>query len=77
MRLDGKWGVVDVDDCVNAALYLANQKIVNKDMLIIRGGSAGGYTTLSALSFQEDLQGRSELLRDQRSRCFHKGHSQV
>ncbi|HYB02879.1 MAG TPA: prolyl oligopeptidase family serine peptidase, partial [Nitrososphaerales archaeon] len=52
MRLNGKWGVVDVDDCVNAALYLANKKIVNRDILIIRGGSAGGYTTLSALAFR-------------------------
>ncbi|HYB04078.1 MAG TPA: prolyl oligopeptidase family serine peptidase, partial [Nitrososphaerales archaeon] len=52
MRLDGKWGVVDVDDCVNAALYLVDMKIVNRDMLIIRGGSAGGYTTLSALAFR-------------------------
>jgi dipeptidyl aminopeptidase/acylaminoacyl peptidase len=56
MRLSGEWGVVDVDDCVNAAMYLVNKKMVNKDMLIIRGGSAGGYTTLSALAFRKTFR---------------------
>lgn len=50
MRLSRAWGVVDVDDCVSAALYLANEKLVDKDRFIIRGGSAGGYTTLTALA---------------------------
>src|SRR5208337_544833 len=48
-RLKGKWGVVDVDDCVNGALYLVQQGEVDGNRLIIRGGSAGGYTTLAAL----------------------------
>ena len=56
MRLSGKWGVVDVDDCVNAAMYLSNQKSVDKEKLIIRGGSAGGYTTLSALAFRNTFK---------------------
>lgn len=51
-RLAGKWGVVDVDDCVNAARYLADQGKADADKLIIRGGSAGGYTTLAALAFR-------------------------
>ncbi|MBL8148467.1 MAG: prolyl oligopeptidase family serine peptidase, partial [Blastocatellia bacterium] len=46
-------GVVDVDDCVNAALYLAKEGRVDGEKLIIRGGSAGGYTTLCALSFRD------------------------
>jgi dipeptidyl aminopeptidase/acylaminoacyl peptidase len=52
-RLNGMWGVVDLDDCVNAALYLAEQGEVDDDRLIIRGGSAGGYTTLCALTFRD------------------------
>jgi dipeptidyl aminopeptidase/acylaminoacyl peptidase len=50
-RLDGKWGIVDVDDCTNAALYLVKQGLVDGDRLAISGGSAGGYTTLAALTF--------------------------
>jgi dipeptidyl aminopeptidase/acylaminoacyl peptidase len=50
-RLDGKWGIVDVDDCTNAALYLVQQGLVDRHRLAISGGSAGGYTTLAALTF--------------------------
>jgi len=50
-RLNGQWGVVDVADCVNAARYLVAQGRVDPDRLIVRGGSAGGYTTLAALAF--------------------------
>ena len=52
-RLNGQWGVVDVDDCVNGARYLAEHGYVDADRLAIRGGSAGGYTTLSALTFRD------------------------
>jgi dipeptidyl aminopeptidase/acylaminoacyl peptidase len=52
-RLNGQWGVVDVDDCVYGALYLAEQGAVDGDRLIIRGGSAGGFTTLCALAFRD------------------------
>jgi dipeptidyl aminopeptidase/acylaminoacyl peptidase len=52
-RLNGMWGIVDVDDCVNAARYLAQQGVVDGERLAIRGGSAGGYTTLAALTFRE------------------------
>ncbi len=55
-RLNGQWGVVDVDDCVNAALYVARQGWVDSRRLAIRGGSAGGYTTLAALAFRQVFQ---------------------
>ena len=51
-RLNRKWGLVDVDDCVNGARYLAERGEVDGDRLIITGGSAGGYTTLCALTFR-------------------------
>jgi dipeptidyl aminopeptidase/acylaminoacyl peptidase len=51
-RLNGQWGVVDVDDCANGALYLANQRLIDGNRLAITGGSAGGYTTLCALTFR-------------------------
>jgi dipeptidyl aminopeptidase/acylaminoacyl peptidase len=51
-RLYGQWGVVDVDDCVNAAEYLVKAGLVDANRLAIRGGSAGGYTTLCALTFR-------------------------
>ena len=52
-RLKGKWGIVDVDDCVNGARYLVDRGDVDKTRLAIRGGSAGGYTTLCALTFRD------------------------
>ncbi len=52
-RLQGQWGVVDVDDCVNGALYLVREGLADPNRLIIRGGSAGGYTTLCALAFRD------------------------
>ena len=51
-RLNGNWGVVDIDDCVNAAIYLVEQGLADGARLAIRGGSAGGYTTLGALAFR-------------------------
>jgi dipeptidyl aminopeptidase/acylaminoacyl peptidase len=47
------WGIVDVDDCTNAARYLVEQGLADPDRLAIRGGSAGGYTTLAALCFRD------------------------
>ena len=52
-RLNGQWGVVDVADCANAARYLAAQGEADGARMAIRGGSAGGYTTLSALTFSD------------------------
>ncbi|MGA9768242.1 MAG: prolyl oligopeptidase family serine peptidase [Blastocatellia bacterium] len=51
-RLNGQWGVVDVDDCINGARYLIERGRADSERLIIRGGSAGGYTTLAALVFR-------------------------
>ena len=50
--LNGNWGVVDVDDCSNAALHLVHRGLADGARLAIRGGSAGGYTTLAALTFR-------------------------
>lgn len=52
-RLDGAWGVVDVDDAVAATQFLVARGDADPDRLIIRGGSAGGYTTLCALTFRD------------------------
>jgi dipeptidyl aminopeptidase/acylaminoacyl peptidase len=52
-RLKGQWGIVDVDDCVNGAQYLVATGEVDGNRLAIRGGSAGGYTTLCALTFRD------------------------
>lgn len=52
-RLYGTWGIVDVDDCVNGAIYMATIGRADPDRLAIRGGSAGGYTTLAALTFRK------------------------
>lgn len=49
-ELDGSWGVADVEDCVNAARYLVKDGRVDGARLAIRGASAGGFTTLSALT---------------------------
>jgi dipeptidyl aminopeptidase/acylaminoacyl peptidase len=51
-RLKKQWGIVDVDDCVNGAKYLVKQELADENRLCIDGGSAGGYTTLAALTFR-------------------------
>jgi len=51
--LRGNWGIVDVDDCVEAALHLAREGRADVARLAISGGSAGGYTTLCALTFRD------------------------
>ncbi len=56
-RLYGQWGVLDVDDCTSGAHALAAEGRVDGSALMIRGGSAGGYTTLAALTFRDDFAG--------------------
>ncbi len=56
-RLDGNWGIVDVDDCVSGARYLAQAGWVDGRRCVISGGSAGGYTTLAALAFRDAFRG--------------------
>ena len=52
-RLKGKWGIVDIDDCVNGAKFLVAKGLADPEKLAIDGGSAGGYTTLGALTFRD------------------------
>ena len=47
--LKGAWGIVDVEDCIAAARWLADQGLADAERLCIRGGSAGGFTVLAAL----------------------------
>ena len=49
-RLNGNWGIVDVDDCINAARYLVEKGLADPDRVSITGGSAGGYTVLLSLT---------------------------
>jgi dipeptidyl aminopeptidase/acylaminoacyl peptidase len=51
--LKGQWGVVDVEDCIAGAQYLVQHGMADGERLIIRGGSAGGLTTLCALTFHD------------------------
>lgn len=53
LRLNGAWGIVDTNDSINAARYLAREGKANENALAIRGGSAGGWTTLCALVFHD------------------------
>ena len=78
-RLRGSWGVVDVEDCCNAAKYLIEKGLVDPHRLAIRGGSAGGFTTLACLAFTNvfqagtDLFGVSDLIG--LTECTHKFES--
>jgi len=56
-RLHLTWGVVDVDDAVNGAKYLASRNLADPRRSVITGGSAGGYTTLAALTFRDYFAG--------------------
>jgi dipeptidyl aminopeptidase/acylaminoacyl peptidase len=56
-RLHLNWGIVDVDDCLNGAKFLVAEGLVAHNRIVIRGGSAGGYTTLAALTFRDFFQG--------------------
>jgi len=52
-RLNNQWGIVDVDDCVSAVQYVINQGKADASRVAITGGSAGGFTTLCALTFRD------------------------
>jgi len=52
-RLNNNWGIVDVDDCVNGARYLVAAGEADGGRLMIKGGSAGGFTTLCVLAFRD------------------------
>jgi dipeptidyl aminopeptidase/acylaminoacyl peptidase len=55
-RLQGQWGLVDVHDCISGARFLANEGRADSKRLAISGGSAGGYTTLCALTFHNTFK---------------------
>jgi dipeptidyl aminopeptidase/acylaminoacyl peptidase len=52
-RLKGDWGIIDVEDAAAAARYLADKGLVDVERLTITGGSAGGFTTLASLAFDD------------------------
>jgi len=56
-RLEGQWGVVDVEDCVNAARYAVAEGLADGERAVITGGSAGGYTVLAALARRDFFKG--------------------
>jgi dipeptidyl aminopeptidase/acylaminoacyl peptidase len=56
-RLNLRWGIVDVEDCVSGARYLAQRGDIDGQRAVITGGSAGGYTTLAALTFDNFFKG--------------------
>jgi hypothetical protein len=55
-RLEGNWGVVDVEDAVHAVAHLAEQGKIDGMRAAIRGSSAGGYTTLAAMTFHQTFR---------------------
>ncbi len=54
-RLNNNWGVMDVNDCCNGALFCVAQGWADRDRLLITGGSAGGFTSMAALVFRPDV----------------------
>jgi dipeptidyl aminopeptidase/acylaminoacyl peptidase len=60
-QLEGGWGVVDTIDCVNVAKHLAAEGLVDGARMAIRGGSAGGYATLCALTFHDTFAAGASL----------------
>ena len=54
-RLKHSWGIVDLDDCANAALHMARTGRVDRQRMAISGGSAGGYTVMCALAFRDGV----------------------
>jgi len=59
--LAGRWGEVDVEDCVAVARHLVANGEADADRIAIRGGSAGGYTTLCALAFRDEFRAGTSL----------------
>lgn len=60
-RLNGNWGIVDVDDCTHGALYCTQIGLADPDRLAIAGGSAGGFTTLACLAFRDVFRAGASL----------------
>lgn len=60
-RLKGQWGIVDVQDAVDCVRFLAETDRIDDSKVAIRGSSAGGYTTLAALTFQDIFRAGASL----------------
>lgn len=60
-RLAGRWGIVDVRDAIAAARHLVERGEVDPDRIAIRGSSAGGFTTLAALTFHRFFKAGASL----------------
>ena len=60
-RLNGEWGIVDVNDAIAAVDYLIASGKVDANRIAIRGGSAGGFTTLAALAFHDRFKAGANL----------------
>jgi dipeptidyl aminopeptidase/acylaminoacyl peptidase len=60
-RLRGQWGIFDVEDCAAVARWLAAEGRVEAARAVIRGGSAGGFTTLAALAFTDTFAAGASL----------------
>jgi dipeptidyl aminopeptidase/acylaminoacyl peptidase len=60
-RLNGQWGIIDVADAIAAVDHLVAQGLVDAEKLAIRGGSAGGFTTLAALAFHDRFKAGTNL----------------
>jgi dipeptidyl aminopeptidase/acylaminoacyl peptidase len=60
-RLEGQWGIVDVADCIAAARALVQRGLVDPNRIVIRGGSAGGFTTLAALTSSDVFRAGASL----------------
>ncbi len=56
-----KWGVVDVEDACAVVAYLDEQGLIDGRHAFVRGGSAGGYTTLCALAFHDVFRAGASL----------------
>ncbi|KAJ7475116.1 Alpha/Beta hydrolase protein [Mycena galericulata] len=56
-RLAGQWGIVDVEDCIQAAKIISRPPydLVDPKRIVIRGTSSGGLTALGAVSMGSDL----------------------
>ncbi|KAF7361348.1 Peptidase-S9 domain-containing protein [Mycena sanguinolenta] len=57
-RLAGHWGIVDIEDCIQAAKIISHAPydLIDPERICIRGGSSGGYTALGAVSMGSDLR---------------------
>ena len=59
LRLKQQWGIFDVQDCVYGARHLIANRNADPERLMISGGSAGGYTTLCALTPEHETTFRA------------------